>query len=62
MENKLTKEQVIELMSNMTCDENGKTNKKCPLCGTDIVVTFIGNSSETKCQTPNCVFISCRGI
>ena len=62
MEKKLTKAQVIELMTNIECDENGKTNKKCPLCGTDIVATFIGNSSETKCQTPNCVCISCRGI
>ena len=62
MEKKLTKEQVLELMDNITCDENGNTNKKCPLCGNDIVAIFEGRSSETKCKTPNCISIVCRGI
>ena len=62
MEKKLTKEQALELMDNITCDENGNTNKKCPLCGNDIIAIFTGRSSEVKCKTPNCVSISCRGI
>lgn len=62
MENKLTREQVIELMSNMICDEDGNTNKKCPLCGNDIVVSQRGTAVETKCKTPNCLHFHGRGI
>lgn len=62
MEKTLTREQVLELMSQMTYDENGITNKRCPLCGNKIVVSFMGTAIETRCKTPNCVLLRGRGI
>ena len=62
MEKKLTREQVLKLMSQMTYDENGITNKKCPLCGNKIVVSFRGTAIETRCETPNCIRLHSRGI
>ena len=61
-EKKLTKEQVIEFFTDFIYDENGNASKKCPLCGNDIVVTFNGSSSETKCKTPGCICLCSRGL
>ena len=45
--------------------DKGKTDKKCPRCGNDIVVEIIGVSGTSyiiKCKTPNCISSSFRGI
>ena len=62
MEKKLTKEQFLEVMSYLTYDENGNTNKKFPLCGNDVVVEVVGTAITTKCKTPDCFSCSGRGI
>ena len=62
MEKKLTKEQFMAVMSNLSWDENGNTNKKCPLCGNDVVIEVVGRLSTTKCKTPDCFSITGRGI
>lgn len=62
MEKKLNREQFDEIMTNLVYDENGNTNKKCPLCGNDVVIEFEGSSSTTKCKSPDCFSIGCRGI
>ena len=58
----LTREQLLELNCNLLVDENGTTNKKCPLCGNDIVVETIESACTIKCKTPNCFSSVGRGI
>lgn len=62
MEKKLNSEQFDEIMTDLVWDENGKTNKKCPLCGNDVVIEVVGRVSTTKCKTPDCFSITGRGI
>lgn len=58
MAKQLTKEQYLELMDHIEWDESGKANKKCPLCGNDIVV----EPGTVKCKTHDCIVIENRGI
>lgn len=62
MASRLTKDQFMELMRDLSWDENGNTNKKCPLCGNDVVVEFEGTTSTTKCKTNDCFSLTGRGI
>lgn len=62
MANKLTKEQFLKLNANITVDKDGNTNKKCPLCGNDVVVTYSGSVITTKCKTNGCFSTTGRGI
>ena len=40
----------------------GKTNEKCPRCGSDIVVEEKGKSYLVRCKNDNCISMSIRGI
>ena len=60
--NKLTFNQFLELNKNIVADDNGKTNKKCPLCNNDVIVERNGTAITLKCKTPNCFFETLRGI
>ena len=40
----------------------GKTDKKCPRCGNEIVLEMFGTSYDIKCKTPKCIKASFRGI
>ena len=62
LDTRLTKQQALELMTDIICDENGKTNKKCPICGGEVFIEFAGNSIETMCNQNHCFSIGCRGI
>ncbi len=42
--------------------EFGKTEKKCPRCGNEIIIEEIGNSYSIKCKTKNCIRADFRGI
>ena len=42
--------------------KNGKTEKKCPRCGNEIVIEESGSSYAVKCKTPNCIKADFRGI
>ena len=62
MANKLTLEQFRKLTKNFIVDENGKTNKKCPLCGDDVIVERNGSASTIKCATEGCFSSTGRGL
>ena len=40
----------------------GKTEKRCPRCGNEIIIEEEGNSYSVKCKTPNCIHADFRGI
>lgn len=40
----------------------GKTEKKCPRCGNDIIVEEAGTSYSVRCKTENCIVATFRGI
>lgn len=40
----------------------GKTDKKCPRCGNEIICEEIGNSYAIRCKTDNCIKAEFRGI
>ena len=58
----LTREQFIELMDNIAVDENGNTNKKCPICGNDVISEDFGSAYTLKCKTRDCVSLDFRGL
>lgn len=62
MAKELTMQQFLDLNHSITVDENGKTNKKCPLCGNDVIVIKDGSSITTKCKTQECFVEVGRGI
>ncbi len=63
MDNMLTKKQYLSLMDHIEWDENGNTNKKCPLCNNDIIIEYLGTSlSRIVCKTTGCVCIENRGL
>lgn len=41
---------------------NEYTNQKCPRCGNKIICEEIGKSYTIKCETPDCISTSFRGI
>ena len=59
---KLTLEQFLELNKNIIADDNGNTNKKCPLCDNDVIVERTGTAITIKCKTPNCFSSTGRGL
>ena len=59
---KITLEQFEELNRNLIVDDNGRTNKKCPLCNNEIVIEIDGNSHTMRCKTHNCLSLDFRGI
>jgi len=40
----------------------GKTEKRCPRCGNEIILEIFGSSYEVKCDTPDCISAVFRGI
>lgn len=42
--------------------KNGKTEKRCPRCGNEIVIEESGTSYTVKCKTSNCIKADFRGI
>lgn len=40
----------------------GKTEKKCPRCGNEIIIQDEGSSYSVKCKTKNCIEAEFRGI
>ena len=61
MATKLTAEQFEKINDNLIVYANGETNKKCPLCGGDIVVENESTCYSIKCDD-NCFSIDCRGL
>lgn len=62
MATKITTAQFEELNNNLTVDENGHTNKKCPICNNDVVIETVDNCYTMKCLTKDCLAIDCRGL
>ena len=40
----------------------GKTNKRCPRCGNEIIIENKGSSYSVKCMTQECIRADFRGI
>ena len=62
MANNLSLEQYKSISQNLEVDENGVTNKKCPLCGGAVVIKNQSNSYTLSCAGDNCFHITCRGV
>lgn len=60
--NELTLNQFLELNKNLIVDNNGSTNKKCPLCNNDVIVERNGTGRILKCKSENCFIETLRGI
>ena len=61
---KLTKEQGMQCYYAF-CDvgRDGKTDRKCPIFGSALVIEVLGNSGVISCSTPDCFEkITLRGI
>lgn len=41
---------------------NGKTDKKCPRCGNEIIIEEYGSSYVVRCKTDGCIKLTSRGI
>ena len=61
MENKLTREQTLTMLTDIVEDKNGKTNKRCPLCNSQVIVEHHGSSGAYKCEK-GCFTLRFRGI
>ena len=59
---KLTKEQFLELNTNLIVNEDGTTNKKCPLCGKNVFAEINGTAITIKCESASCFRETMRGI
>lgn len=63
MTNELTLEQYEKLNHDLFVYGNGRTNKKCPICGNDVIVMKKTKAAYTiKCISSDCFSISGRGI
>lgn len=62
MGTKLSLSQFEEINSNLIVDGGGNTNKKCPFCGSDVVVEEIGNCYIIKCSKNACFSVDGRGL
>lgn len=40
----------------------GKTNKRCPRCGNEIIIEDETSSYSVKCRTKNCITAEFRGL
>ncbi len=62
----MDRDLIIQLFEEITTDimvnTDGTTNKKCPLCGNDILIFENGNSGTIKCKTENCFLETYRGL
>ncbi len=43
-------------------EEKGFTERKCLLCGGELIVTIVDNSSMVECKKENRVILRLRGI
>ena len=43
-------------------EDNPKEEVVCPRCGKKLLYWEYGNSSQVKCETPNCIVRTRRGI
>ncbi len=62
MAKELTLQQFLDLNHSIIVDENGNTNKKCPLCGNDVIVIKDGSAITTRCKSKGCFEEFGRGI
>lgn len=42
--------------------DKGKTDIKCPRCGSEIFIEDFRSAYSVKCKTENCIYMDCRGI
>lgn len=42
--------------------KNGKTEKRCPRCGNNIIIEDKGTSYSVRCKTDNCIVAEFRGL
>jgi ssDNA-binding Zn-finger/Zn-ribbon topoisomerase 1 len=42
--------------------KSGKTDRKCPRCGSDLVYEYGSWGEMTHCEDPSCIGIAGRGI
>mgnify|MGYP006934539150 CR=1 FL=1 len=40
----------------------GKTDKRCPRCGNEIIIEEMGTSYAIRCKTDGCLYTAFRGI
>ena len=62
MANNLNDEQFENVCENIVVKNDGSTNKKCPLCGNDVIVIFKNSSYNIRCKTEGCFSEVGRGI
>lgn len=62
MDINLTLEQFDDLMKDINVRSDGTTNKKCPICGNDVIVKQISSISTLKCKGKECFTVVFRGI
>ena len=41
---------------------NGRTDKRCPICGGKLIFERVGKSAEIRCEKEGCIAITMRGI
>ena len=58
----LTFEQFEKINTGLEIREDGMTNKKCPICGGNVIIKYFNSSSSITCDKKECFSISCRGI
>lgn len=58
----LTTIQFLELNKNLIIDENGNTNKLCPICGNVVKVQRNKGSTSIYCESNLCFKESMRGL
>ncbi len=59
---KTEKEIEVLLMADRELASKGKTDVKCPRCGNDFVYENYGTGHILKCETPECLTMTLRGI
>ncbi|MCC8073230.1 MAG: hypothetical protein LIO62_03800 [Clostridiales bacterium] len=59
----MTKEEIGLLdEADIEIGKYGKTDKKCPRCGNDIILEEGRSSYTIRCKTDNCISLIFRGI
>ena len=61
----LTREEKIKFLESVRTDyySKGKTDKKCPICNSDIDIQDFGYGSMIiKCKKENCIKSTYRGL
>ncbi len=62
MDINITLEQFNDIMKDIFIKSDGSTNKKCPICGNDVIIERHGCSSTLRCKSDICFSIGIRGI